>query len=84
MSVWVTARKLVCQSSEPPSWVVKLAIDWAPLWAIVLLGFYGGGSVVYGVIALKDHKEAAGALEREVEEVKKELRKRGIFGVETN
>ena len=78
VSIWIAARNSVSQSSAS-SPLLRLGVDFAPLWGILLLGMYFACSIVYGVISLRDHEEAATALEQEVEEAKKELRKRGIL-----
>lgn len=56
-----------------------MIVALAPLWGLILLGLYAISWVVYGVVTLKDNPEAAKELEKEVEEAKQELRKRGIL-----
>ena len=73
---------MISQSSSAPSLMVKIVVEWAPLWGVLLLGIYGVCSVVYGVLALKDHKQASVELEQEVEEAKKALRKKRILGAD--
>jgi dolichol-phosphate mannosyltransferase subunit 3 len=63
------------QTTDPPSiWIV-----YAPVWAILLLGLYALGSVMYGVTTLKDCPEAASEIERQIVEAKAEMKKRGII-----
>lgn len=56
-----------------------IIIRWAPILAIVILGIYAAGSVVYGVAQTRDVPEAARELEVEVAEARKEMKKRGIL-----
>ncbi|KAL7568519.1 hypothetical protein ACA910_002637 [Epithemia clementina (nom. ined.)] len=79
LSIWLAARQALLSQSDPPQFAARIAVDLAPLWGVVLLGIYGIGSVAYGVIALRDHKEVSGVLEQEVAEVKKELQRLGIL-----
>jgi len=58
--------------------VVLLAVDWAPVLAVVVLGLYALSSLVVGVIRFNDRPDAAVELEAHVREAKKELKKRGI------
>jgi dolichyl-phosphate mannosyltransferase polypeptide 3 len=67
------------ETSSPPSFPVDLLIDYAPFWAIIVLGIYAGGSVVWGVLNFRDCPEAATEIEQQVVEAKKELQKRGIL-----
>jgi dolichol-phosphate mannosyltransferase subunit 3 len=72
MALWYGA---LSTQQEPPSiWIV-----YAPVWAILLLGLYALGSVIYGVTTLKDCPEAASEIERQIVQAKAEMKKRGII-----
>lgn len=71
LSAWYLA---LTRKEEP-----NLAIDYAPLWAILALGVYAAGSVIIGVATFESHPEAAAELEKEVAEAKAALKKRGIL-----
>jgi Dolichol-phosphate mannosyltransferase subunit 3 (DPM3) len=56
----------------------NLWVDYAPIWAIVLLGIYAVTSVATGVVQLKDYPEAAAEIEHQIAQAKTEMMKRGI------
>mmetsp|Transcript_16322 Transcript_16322/g.24061 ORF Transcript_16322/g.24061 Transcript_16322/m.24061 type:complete len:109 (-) Transcript_16322:249-575(-) len=56
----------------------KLAIDYAPIWAILALGIWAASSVVYGVLLFRSCPEAAMELDGQVKEAKAELSRRGL------
>ena len=69
-------------SSKPEygtSPLVDVLIDWAPIWAILVLGVYAAVSVLYGVANFRDCPEAASEIEQQVGEARKELKRRGII-----
>lgn len=55
------------------------AVDWAPLIALVLFGGYALLRLIVGVATFSDCPQAARELEIQVEEAKKELRRRKII-----
>ena len=55
------------------------AVAFLPLWAIVALGVYAVGSVVYGTLSFKDTPEASRELEQQIQEARQEMTKRGII-----
>ena len=57
---------------------VKLAINFLPVWLILLLGIWAVYKVIYGVIICKSCPEAAVELEGHVKSAKAELMKRGL------
>ena len=58
-------------------------VTFLPLWAIVALGVYAVGSVVYGTLSFKDTPEASKELEQQIKEAKLEMTKRGVVKKET-
>ena len=77
LSLWGMALKKKSELDLPLAG--DLLIDWAPLWAIVAIGLYLLSVLILGVISFKDCPQAAVELESEVEEAKRDLRKRGII-----
>ena len=69
LSVWYAALQW---SSAP--W-----ISYAPVWAIVALGGYALSCITIGLINFKDCPEAASEIERQVEEAKASMVKRGVI-----
>eukprot|EP00527_Entomoneis_sp_CCMP2396_P000413 CAMPEP_0198146254 /NCGR_PEP_ID=MMETSP1443-20131203/28437_1 /TAXON_ID=186043 /ORGANISM="Entomoneis sp., Strain CCMP2396" /LENGTH=109 /DNA_ID=CAMNT_0043810151 /DNA_START=59 /DNA_END=388 /DNA_ORIENTATION=+ len=59
--------------------VVKLSIQWAPLWGILMLGFYSVSWIAYGVVTLRDNPDSAKELEQQVKEARAEMKRRGII-----
>lgn len=52
---------------------------YAPVWAILLLGVYAVASIGIGLANFKDTPEAAAEIERQVEEARTAMMKRGII-----
>ena len=52
---------------------------YAPVWAVLLLGIYAVGSIAIGLANFKDFPEAAAEIDRQVQEAKAEMKKRGII-----
>jgi len=69
LSIWYAVLKI---SSSP-------LVLYAPLWAIVLLGVYAVVSIGIGLANFKDSPEAAAEIERQVQEAKAAMKKRGII-----
>lgn len=89
LSMWIFALSRIDELKEPitqaatatalsPELIILL-IEWAPAVAILLLGIYALSALVIGVIQFKDCPEAAIELEKQVEEAKRELKKRGLI-----
>ncbi len=57
---------------------VEEAIRYMPVYAIVTLGVYALSSVLYKVATFGDCKEAAMELNKEIEDAKKKLEKKGF------
>ncbi|PAV64812.1 hypothetical protein WR25_01043 [Diploscapter pachys] len=55
------------------------AILYAPVLAVFLFGFYAFASLVYGVATFNDCQKDRDELVKEIDEAKKELRKRKII-----
>ena len=56
-----------------------ILIRFLPVWTILLLGVYAASSVIYGVITFKDTPEASAELDRQINEAKQEMTKRGVI-----
>ena len=56
----------------------RVAIDYAPFWAIIALGIWAASSVMHGVLLFRSCPEAAIELEGQVKESKAELSRRGL------
>mmetsp|Transcript_122772 Transcript_122772/g.354897 ORF Transcript_122772/g.354897 Transcript_122772/m.354897 type:complete len:86 (-) Transcript_122772:224-481(-) len=69
LSVWYSALQV---SKDP-------LVVYAPIWAILLLGIYAVASIAIGLANFKDFPEAAAEIERQVEEAKAEMKKRGVI-----
>ena len=52
---------------------------YAPIWAIIMLGIYAVGTITHGVMNCKDFPEAATEIEKQVQEAKIEMKKRGVI-----
>lgn len=50
-----------------------------PAWVILGLGVYALGSIGVGVRSCKDFPEALAEIEQQVDEAKKEMKKRGVI-----
>jgi dolichyl-phosphate mannosyltransferase polypeptide 3 len=57
----------------------SVLITYLPLWGIVCLGLYALSSVIYGTLNFKDTPEASRELERQIQDAKQEMTKRGII-----
>ena len=58
---------------------LSLIVDYAPVWAILMLGLYAVFSVLHGVANFRDCPDAAAEIEQQVVEARKELKRRGII-----
>ena len=75
MAVWYSALCTQPKDTDQASiWIL-----YAPVWAILVLGLYALGSVIYGLTMLEDCPEAATEIERQIVEAKAEMKKRGII-----
>jgi Dolichol-phosphate mannosyltransferase subunit 3 (DPM3) len=54
-------------------------VIFAPVWAVLVLGFYLLSLLVYGVFTYRDCPEAALELESEIKEAKIEMKRRGVI-----
>lgn len=75
LSIWGYALL----STKPDEPTVRLLLEYAPVWAILVLGVYAASSVMYGVATFRDCPEAASEIELQVAEARKELKRRGII-----
>lgn len=74
LSVWSYAL-----STNPEEPTLQLLVNYAPIWAILLLGVYAASSVLHGVANFRDCPEAAAEIEQQVAEARKELKRRAII-----
>lgn len=85
VSIWIFAlsRKDTLKESAAnygiPEDQIMLLVKWAPVIAIFCLGVYALSALIVGVIQFKDCPESATELEKQVEEAKRELKKRRII-----
>lgn len=56
-----------------------IAVVFAPLWCLIILGIYLLSLLIYGVLTYRDCPEAAKELEGEISEAKAEMKRRGII-----
>ncbi|CAB3410050.1 unnamed protein product [Caenorhabditis bovis] len=52
---------------------------YAPIFAVIMLGIYAVGSVVYGVATFNDCAEAREELIQEIKEAREDLKKRKVL-----
>jgi hypothetical protein len=81
MALWYAALQNKDAIMEATGFPVAtdLAVQWAPLWGILGLGLYAAISIIYGLLTFEDYPEAAAELERQVEEARAEMKRRGIL-----
>ena len=80
MATWYAAlqnKEAIVEFTGYPS-VTDLAVRCAPLWGIFCLGLYALISIGYGLMTFEDCPEAAAELERQIEEARAEMKRRGI------
>ena len=58
--------------------VTSLVVDYAPIWAILVLGVYAVLSVAYRVGTMADYPDAAEEIDMQVKEAKAALIKMGV------
>mmetsp|Transcript_15209 Transcript_15209/g.33096 ORF Transcript_15209/g.33096 Transcript_15209/m.33096 type:complete len:98 (-) Transcript_15209:300-593(-) len=56
----------------------SMAVDYAPIWAVLVLGVYAGLSVAYRVATMADYPDAAEEIDMQVKEAKAALMKMGV------
>lgn len=81
LALWyavLLSQEAIVEASMFPVTTTELAVRWAPLWGILALGLYALMSVIYGVLTFEDCPEAALELERQVQEARAEMKRRGI------
>ena len=80
MALWYAALQNKEAIMEATGYPVEtdIALQWAPLWGILGLGLYAAIKIIYGLITFQDFPEAAAELERQVEEARAEMKRRGI------
>ncbi len=82
LTVWYAAlqnqKKIADAVTFFPANYLKFTITFAPFIGIILLGLYAACSVIYGVWNFADCPEAAAEIERQIEEAKLELKKKGV------
>jgi dolichyl-phosphate mannosyltransferase polypeptide 3 len=81
LALWYAAllnQETIVEASIFPVSTTELVVRWAPLWGIVALGLYALISVIYGLLTFEDCPEAAFELERQIQEARTEMKRRGI------
>jgi len=80
MALWYAAlqNKEAIEEATGYPIATDLAVRWAPLWGIAGLGLYALIIIGYGMFTFGDFPEAAAELERQVEEARAEMKRRGI------
>ncbi|CAB9501861.1 Dolichyl-phosphate mannosyltransferase polypeptide 3 [Seminavis robusta] len=76
LAAWQGAKM---NQSEAPSDASRIVVDFAPIWAVLLLGVYAAATIIYNVMTFNDCPEAAAELDRQVKEAKAEMRKRKVI-----
>ena len=56
-----------------------ILVDFAPIWAVVLVGLYLLSVLIIGVMQFEDCPQAAKELDSDVKAAKEEMKKRGII-----
>jgi len=69
---------LSASSITRPS-AVRLAVTWAPVWAVLALAVVLLTRLILGVLSYRDCPEAARELEQQIEEAKAEMKRRKIL-----
>jgi dolichol-phosphate mannosyltransferase subunit 3 len=57
----------------------ELAVALLPLWALLSFGLYSAVTILWGLLTFPTCPEAAQELAEEVEQARKDLRKRGVL-----
>lgn len=73
MAIWMGAKMTADETTN------SMLIDFAPAWAILLLGIYAAVTIIYNVLTFNDCPEAAAELDQQIKEAKKEMKKRKII-----
>lgn len=58
--------------------LTSMVVDYAPMWAILVLGVYAVLSVAYRVATMADYPDAAEEIDMQVKEAKAALIKMGV------
>jgi Dolichol-phosphate mannosyltransferase subunit 3 (DPM3) len=77
LAVWQGAK--MNQDVATASFTARIVVDFAPLWAILLLGMYAATSIIYKVLTFNDCTDATAELEGQIKEAKAEMRRRKII-----
>lgn len=72
LSFWLALVKCSDKTLNP-------LVLYAPVWSVFLFVLYASGSIILGLVNLKDSPEAAAEIEREIVEAKAEMKKRGVL-----
>lgn len=80
VSIWYAALHSQSYAADADAAIHNnIYIAYAPVWFILLLGLYAISSVLYGTATFRNTPEAAQELERQIQEAKREMRRRGII-----
>lgn len=80
-AVWHAAlqrKDEIASTLGTSSSVTSLVVDYAPIWAILVLGVYAVLSVAYRVATMADYPDAAEEIDMQVKEAKAALIKMGV------
>jgi len=80
-AVWCAAlqrKDEIASTLGTSSSVTSLVVDYAPIWAILVLGVYAVLSVAYRVATMADYPDAAEEIDMQVKEAKAALIKMGV------
>mmetsp|Transcript_22461 Transcript_22461/g.27080 ORF Transcript_22461/g.27080 Transcript_22461/m.27080 type:complete len:108 (+) Transcript_22461:136-459(+) len=80
-AIWHAAlsnMESVLEASPLSSNVTTLLIWYAPVWAILALGFYAVVTIIHSVLTFDDCPQAAAEIDTQVREARAALVKRGI------
>jgi Dolichol-phosphate mannosyltransferase subunit 3 (DPM3) len=79
MLTWLMLLSRLPDDDAAPRGFQAVIIQYLPVWAILVLGLYAAGSVIYGVIIFRDTPKAAAELDVQIAEAVKEMKKRGVI-----
>ena len=79
LGVWYGALQSKSSLINEGSAIQESLVDYFPLWVILCLALYAIGSLVYGVANFADCPLAAKEVERQIEEAKAAMKKKGII-----
>ena len=76
IALWLGAK---AKKDDSTGATTAILIDFAPVWAVLLLGVYAAATIIYNVMTFNDCPEAAAELDQQIKEAKAEMKKRKII-----